>query len=165
MITSAISIVVAVLLLYRTSKYFSYKTSTSFCTKSVRKPRRKTWPLRRDGTGHREAFRVKEMDFPWLRPVTVEARVRPHVSSCEILAAKSDTETGFSPSFTLAVLLHQCCILTFHSSASDVTWFHQFRASLNTTLVSHNSFLQWYDILSIIFRDDFYFWHTNVYLI
>jgi hypothetical protein len=140
MIASAISIVLAVLLLCKTSKYFSYKTSTSFCTKSVRKPRRKTWPLRRDGTRNREAFRVKEMTFPWLRPVTVEARVRPQVSPCEILAAKSDTETGFSPSFTLALSLHQCCILTFHSSVSDVTWFHHFRASLNTTLVSQNSY-------------------------
>jgi hypothetical protein len=149
MITSAISTVVAVLLLYRTSKYFSYKTSTIFDTKSVRKPRRKTWPLRKDGTGHREAFRVKEMAFPWLRPVAVEARVRPNISSCEILAAKSDTETGFSPSFTLAMLLHQCCIFTLHSSASDVTWFHQFRASLNTILVSHNYFLQLIFAISI----------------
>ena len=112
MITSAISIVVAVLLLCRTSKYFSYKTSTSFCTKSVKKPRRKTRPLRRAGTENSEAFRVKEMAFPCLRPVTVEARFRPPlVSPCEILAAKIHTEAGFFSSFTLAMLLHQCCIL------------------------------------------------------
>lgn len=119
--TSAISIVLAVSLLCRTSKYFLFKIFISFCTKSGRKPKRITWPLRRDDAGYREASQVKEMSLPWPRPLTVEARVRPQVSPCEILAAKSDTETDFSPSFTLSMSLHQCRILTFHSSASDVT--------------------------------------------
>jgi hypothetical protein len=120
--TSAISIVLAVLLLCRTSKYiFLFKTFTIFCTKSGRKPRRITWTWRWDGTGNREASQVKEMAFPSSRLLTVEVRVRPQVSPCDILAAKSDTETDFSPSFSPSMSLHQCCILTFHSSASGVT--------------------------------------------
>jgi hypothetical protein len=163
MTTSLISIVLAVLLLCRTSKYILFKAFTSFCTESVRKPRRITWPLRRDGTGNREASQVKEMAFPLSSSLTVEARIRLQVSPCEILAAKSDSETDFSPNFTLSVSLHQCCILVFHSSASDVAWFHHFRASLNTTLVSHNSYLQWYDFYLQCFMMLFIF-DTQMYV-
>jgi hypothetical protein len=61
------------------------------------------WTLRGDGIGNREAPQVKEMAFPWPKSLTVEVRVRPQVSPCEILAAKSDTETDY-----IRALLCQC---------------------------------------------------------